>query len=122
MAVNHKNLPHNTEAEKAVLGAMLKSSSILGDCVGKLSEEDFFPENKNHVVIFQAMQRCFKRGTAVDIQTVVDELINAYVKIIAKVKSSSKEVAHFDSRIHSSHVLEVKLTKVTAVLIYRHVL
>ena len=77
MAVNHKNLPHNTEAEKAVLGAMLKSSSILGDCVGKLSEEDFFPENKNHVVIFQAMQRCFKRGTAVDVQNVVDELINA---------------------------------------------
>lgn len=41
-------------------------------------------------------------------------IVFSYVKIIAKVKSSSKEVAHFDSRIHSSHVLEVKLTKVTA--------
>lgn len=49
-------------------------------------------------------------------------IVFSYVKIIAKVKSSSKEVAHFDSRIHSSHVLEVKLTKVTAVIIYRHVL
>nr|AAP72140.1 G protein-coupled receptor 136 [Rattus norvegicus] len=38
-------------------------------------------------------------------------IVFSYAKIIAKVKSSSKEVAHFDSRIHSSHVLEVKLTK-----------
>ncbi|XP_016865899.1 opsin-5 isoform X1 [Homo sapiens] len=36
--------------------------------------------------------------------------------IIAKVKSSSKEVAHFDSRIHSSHVLEMKLTKVAMLI------
>ena len=77
MAINRKDLPHNTEAEKAVLGAMLKSASILSDGVGKLTDDDFFPENKNHVVIFQAMQRCFKRGVAVDVQTVVDELINA---------------------------------------------
>ena len=77
MAIDRKNLPHNTEAEKAVLGAMLKSSSILSDGVGKLTEDDFFPENKNHVVIFRAMQDCFKRGIAVDVQTVVDELINA---------------------------------------------
>ncbi|KAB0397838.1 hypothetical protein E2I00_004466 [Balaenoptera physalus] len=48
-------------------------------------------------------------------------IVFSYVKIIAKVKSSSKEVAHFDSRIHSSHVLEMKLTKVTAVIIYQHV-
>ncbi|KAB0358552.1 hypothetical protein FD754_002708 [Muntiacus muntjak] len=41
-------------------------------------------------------------------------IVFSYVKIIAKVKSSSKEVAHFDSRIHSSHVLEVKLTKLGA--------
>ena len=77
MAIDRKNLPHNTEAEKAVLGAMLKSSSILSDGVGKLTEDDFFPENKNHVVIFRAMQDCFKRGVAVDVQTIVDELINA---------------------------------------------
>lgn len=46
-------------------------------------------------------------------------IVFSYVKIIAKVKSSSKEVAHFDSRIHGSHVLEMKLTKVTAVMIHR---
>ncbi|XP_032755363.1 opsin-5 [Rattus rattus] len=43
-------------------------------------------------------------------------IVFSYSKIIAKVKSSSKEVAHFDSRIHSSHVLEVKLTKVAMLI------
>ncbi|PNI77617.1 OPN5 isoform 3 [Pan troglodytes] len=43
-------------------------------------------------------------------------IVFSYVKIIAKVKSSSKEVAHFDSRIHSSHVLEMKLTKVAMLI------
>ncbi|EPQ05294.1 Opsin-5 [Myotis brandtii] len=38
-------------------------------------------------------------------------IVFSYVKIIAKVKSSSKKVAHFDSRIHGSHMLEMKLTK-----------
>lgn len=48
-------------------------------------------------------------------------IVFSYVKIIAKVKSSSKKVAHFDSRIHGSHMLEMKLTKVTVVIIYRGV-
>lgn len=36
----------------------------------------------------------------------------SYVKIIAKVKSSTKEVAHYDTRIQNTNVLEMKLTKV----------
>ncbi|XP_066217494.1 opsin-5 [Saccopteryx leptura] len=43
-------------------------------------------------------------------------IVFSYVKIIAKVKSSSKEVAHFDSRIHGSHMLEMKLTKVAMLI------
>ncbi|KAJ1149259.1 hypothetical protein NDU88_002074 [Pleurodeles waltl] len=39
-------------------------------------------------------------------------IVFSYVKIIAKVKSSAKEVAVFDSRIQNNHSLEIKLTKV----------
>uniref|UniRef100_A0A452HY96 Opsin-5 n=1 Tax=Gopherus agassizii TaxID=38772 RepID=A0A452HY96_9SAUR len=39
-------------------------------------------------------------------------IVFSYVKIIAKVKSSAKEVAHYDTRIQNNHVLEIKLTKV----------
>ncbi|XP_048387704.1 opsin-5 [Stegostoma tigrinum] len=43
-------------------------------------------------------------------------IVFSYVKIIAKVKSSAKEVAQFDSRIQSNHLLEMKLTKVTMLI------
>ena len=72
-----KSLPHNTEAEKAVLGAMIRSSSKLSDGMGALVEEDFFEENRNHRAIFSAMSRLYKRSIPVDIQTLVDELINS---------------------------------------------
>uniref|UniRef100_K7FFW2 Opsin-5 n=1 Tax=Pelodiscus sinensis TaxID=13735 RepID=K7FFW2_PELSI len=43
-------------------------------------------------------------------------IVFSYVKIIAKVKSSAKEVAHYDTRIQNSHVLEIKLTKVAMLI------
>ena len=71
------DLPHNTEAEKAVLGAMIRSNAIFMDYIYKLSEDDFYEENQNHRVIFAAMQRLNKAGIPVDSQTITNELINA---------------------------------------------
>lgn len=39
-------------------------------------------------------------------------IVFSYVMIIFKVKSSAKEISHFDARIRNSHDLEIKLTKV----------
>lgn len=72
-----KKLPHNSEAEKAVLGSMLRSQEKVADALAKLVEDDFFEENENHRVIFGAMLRLYNRGEAVDPQTVVNELINS---------------------------------------------
>lgn len=71
------DLPHNTEAEKAVLGAMIRSNSIFMDFIYKLDVEDFYQENENHRVIFAAMQRLNKEGIPVDSQTITNELINS---------------------------------------------
>lgn len=71
------DLPHNTEAEKAVLGAMIRSNAIFMDYIYKLSEDDFYEENQNHRAIFAAMQRLNKAGIPVDSQTITNELINA---------------------------------------------
>ena len=71
------DLPHNTEAEKAVLGAMIRSNTIFMDFIYKLSVDDFYEENENHRAIFQAMERLNKAGIPVDSQTIVNELINA---------------------------------------------
>lgn len=71
------DLPHNTEAEKAVLGAMIRSNTIFMDYIYKLTEEDFYEGNENHRVIFAAMYRLNKAGIPVDSQTITNELINA---------------------------------------------
>lgn len=72
-----KKLPHNTEAEKAVLGAMIRSSALVSEAVAKLNVEDFFEENENHRAIFGAMYRLYNRGVPVDPQTLTNELINS---------------------------------------------
>ncbi|KAI1897585.1 hypothetical protein AGOR_G00084780 [Albula goreensis] len=43
-------------------------------------------------------------------------IVFSYVKIIFKVKSSAKEVSHFDARNKGSHNLEMKLTKVAMLI------
>uniref|UniRef100_H3B1A3 Opsin-5 n=2 Tax=Latimeria chalumnae TaxID=7897 RepID=H3B1A3_LATCH len=43
-------------------------------------------------------------------------IIFSYVKIINKVRASTKEVAHFDTRIQNHHALEIKLTKVAMLI------
>ena len=70
-------LPHNTEAEKAVLGAMIRSNTIFMDYIYKLDVSDFYEGNENHRAIFEAMQKLNKDGIPVDSQTITNELINA---------------------------------------------
>ena len=73
----HKKLPHNTEAEKAVLGAMIRSNAMVSEAVAKLNVDDFYEGNENHRAIFGAMYRLYNRGVPVDAQTVTNELINS---------------------------------------------
>ncbi len=72
-----KKLPHNTEAEKAVLGAMIRSQAMVSEACAKLNVEDFYEGNANHRAIFGAMLRLYSRGTPVDPQTITNELITA---------------------------------------------
>lgn len=71
-----RDLPHNTEAEKAVLGAMLRSKTICDDCISEFTEESFFAENVQNRIVFGAMYRCRSKNEPVDVQTVTQELIN----------------------------------------------
>lgn len=70
-------LPHNDEAEKAVLGAMIRSNAILNEGISNLDTTDFYPANKNNRAIFSAMKRLFARNEKVDVQAIINELTNA---------------------------------------------
>lgn len=74
---SRKSLPHNNEAEKNVLGSMIRSSNKLSEAFGALEVEDFYPENENHRAIFGAMYRLYSKGQPVDVTTLVNELTNS---------------------------------------------
>lgn len=70
------NLPYNTEAEKAVLGAMIANKNICSEGLSVLTAEDFYHENKNHRAIFTAIDNLVNQAIEVDITTLTEELLN----------------------------------------------
>ena len=72
MAQDINTMPHNQEAEMALLGCLLMDNEIAADIVDKLHEDDFYTER--HQVILRAMQRVFNERKPVDLVTVSDQL------------------------------------------------
>ncbi len=64
--------PHDLEAERAVIGAMLVSESAVSVVGEMLSAEDFYSEV--HRVVYGAMMRLYSRGAPIDQITLTDEL------------------------------------------------
>ena len=67
-------LPHNSDAERAVLGSALLKSSMANNVISSLEEEDFF--EGRHKIIFRVIANLFARRVAIDILTVAEELAN----------------------------------------------
>jgi len=65
-------LPHNLEAERAVLGAVLLNAEAIHRAVEFITERDFFRDA--HRRIFTKMLELMERGQAIDFITVKDEL------------------------------------------------
>lgn len=66
-------LPNSQDAEKSVLGSMIKSTTSLNLGMEKLKSDDFY--YPHHIAIFDAMRQLFQTGRAVDIVT-LDEALN----------------------------------------------
>ncbi|MGH7611700.1 MAG: replicative DNA helicase [Candidatus Dormibacteria bacterium] len=64
--------PHNLDAERSVLGALLLDKDQIGVVVGKLEADDFYLDA--HSDIFRAMLALFSQGTPIDTLTLADEL------------------------------------------------
>ena len=68
-------LPHNLEAERAVLGAVLLNAEAIHRAVEFITERDFFRDA--HRRIFAKMIELMERGQAIDFITIKDELARA---------------------------------------------
>jgi replicative DNA helicase len=64
--------PHDLDAERAVIGAMLVSEAAVAAVAERLSPEDFYSEI--HRVIYGAMMRLYTRGDPIDQLTLTNEL------------------------------------------------
>lgn len=64
--------PHNIEAERSTLGALMLNKEIVMDVFEAVQAEDFY--NENHKEIFQACWELYKSNSAIDMLTVCEEL------------------------------------------------
>ncbi len=64
--------PIDIEAEKAVLGAMLKDSDAVMDVIDKLRADDF--HEKSHQEIYKVLLELFRKSIAIDLVTVYTAL------------------------------------------------
>jgi len=64
--------PHSTDAEVAVLGAMLIDKDAVAKVIEVLDAECFYHDK--HVSIFKAMMAMFERGVTIDLVSLTDQL------------------------------------------------
>ena len=72
VAAPERTLPHNLEAEKSVLGAILIQNEAFNHAAELLASKDFF--RSAHSRIFEKMIFLSERGDAIDFVTLKDEL------------------------------------------------
>ena len=79
-----KTPPHNEDAEKSVLGAVLIDKEAIGLVSGTLSSKDFY--NDLNGIIYSAMLSLFEERKPIDVITLVEQLKKD--KSLSKVDSS----------------------------------
>src|SRR6516164_8016200 len=69
-----KGLPHNLEAERCVLGAIILDNSLVNQAIEILNREDFYLAG--HRLIFEQMLSLTEQSKAIDFVTLTEELRN----------------------------------------------
>ena len=70
-----RTLPHNLEAERSILGAIILENRGLNQAQEILREEDFYRES--HRKIYRVMAALTERSAAIDLITLKNELIRS---------------------------------------------
>ncbi len=69
-----KQMPHSTEAEQAVLGAMLMDSKCIADVITVLSADDFYVDINKH--IYETIYSMFNYSKTVDPVMVLNSMVS----------------------------------------------
>jgi replicative DNA helicase len=76
-AVAEKSLPHNLDAERALLGSILLDNGALNAVAGTVAPDDLFADR--HRLIFQQIIHLSEKNQTVDLVTLAEELQRAGV-------------------------------------------
>ena len=110
---NTRNLPHNTEAEQAVIGAMMQSAEQIDDIKIRLKTEDFY--HPQHQLMYEAILSLVDRKMAVDSTTLSAHLYD-YGRI-EEIGGAPYILAVFESvttLAHTEHYVNLVSEKSTA--------
>ncbi|WP_407400915.1 replicative DNA helicase [Treponema sp.] len=103
MELKDKIPPHNLEAEKATLGALLLDWSAVNEVVQYLRADNFYsPQNQ---IIFESLMHLFSAGIRGDILTLIDDLTKsgnlekaggaAYISSLTDVVPTSANIDYY---------------------------
>lgn len=101
--------PHSTDAEVAVLGAMLIDKDAVSKVVEVVDAECFYHDK--HVLIFKAMMAMFERGVTIDLVSLSDQLqregtLERVGGMYALTEISVRTVSSANVEYHARIVLE----------------
>ena len=101
MAINQ--MPHNLDAEAALLGCILIDSEIQSELLESLRDEDFYQES--HKEILSAMKAVYGGRKPIDVVTLTDQLERdgkleraggiAYITELAQITPSAANFKHY---------------------------
>jgi replicative DNA helicase len=107
-----QRLPHDPEAERAVLGAILLEPNALLGVIETIREDELYLES--HRIIFQACTRLQERGQGADLLTVTNHLREegqlervggaSYLTSLADALPDVANVVHYAGIIHDKAV------------------
>ncbi|MDD8049526.1 MAG: replicative DNA helicase [Thomasclavelia sp.] len=118
-----RELPHNQEAEQALLGSMLLSNETSNDILTKCEKEDFY--DPRHQIIFEAMRNLQLEAKPIEPVTVLDYLKDhgqldkvGGPDYILTLSESVATIAHSDyylSIIHEKAILRKIIRETTRI-------
>ncbi len=108
-----RRLPIATEAEQALLGAILIDPERFKDVANIIRSEDFYLEQNRN--IFEAMQALFLQSRTIEVVTLLDALTQAgvsdesrgknYIKLLADSVSSSANITDYAKIVRDKAML-----------------
>jgi replicative DNA helicase len=116
-------MPHNPEAERSVLGAILAQNGCLPDVRELLTPEDFYVSQ--HLHLFSHMLGLYDQGAPVDLVTLIDKLQNemelelvggaAYVSSLADGMPRIINAGHYARIVKEASLLRALIHMVEAI-------